>query len=45
MDKNKSGKGAQSEMDEAGPNAANSVEVESRPMKEASIRDMSGEQM
>ena len=46
MDKNNSGSGALSEIDDAGPNAANSTTLEdSRPMNDASINDINGEQM
>ena len=45
IDKKSSGNGAESEILEAGPNAANSTDDDSRPMNAASIRDMRGEQI
>jgi hypothetical protein len=41
IDRNKSGREKQSDIDPAGPRAANSMELV-RPMKDASIRDMRG---
>ena len=44
MDKNDKGKGAESEMELAGPRAANST-TELVPTKDVSIKDMRGEQI
>ena len=44
MDRNNNGKGALSLMLLAGPRAASSTEL-ARPIKEASIKDINGEQM